>query len=226
MPISDYRNKIILTSIELFNSYGCKTVTMDQISSTLHISKRTLYEIFSNKEELLMECLTEVHHRMGQQISELYNKVNDPLMLTIYAVKSALFQNEKYSRFLQDADRYYPQLSRALMQTFTKKFKGSIQNILIQAQKEGDLRENVTIENSVNVLTRSIILWHNFKQQNDQEDLLLINESVFTYLRGLLSYKAIMRYDQREQEFKKLINSSSNVVFDNLTHYNNEQIRR
>ena len=49
--------KILDTSLPLFKKLGVKAVKMDDIASILTISKRTLYEIYDNKEQLLFECI-------------------------------------------------------------------------------------------------------------------------------------------------------------------------
>lgn len=49
------REKILQTSMAEFMSKGIRAVKMDDIAASLGISKRTLYEIYSNKEELLLE---------------------------------------------------------------------------------------------------------------------------------------------------------------------------
>lgn len=51
------REKILKISMEEFKSKGIRAVKMDDIAALLGISKRTLYEIYSNKEELLLECV-------------------------------------------------------------------------------------------------------------------------------------------------------------------------
>ena len=48
----DPKKKITETSLELFLQRGCKTVTMDDIAKENGISKRTLYEIFTDKSPL------------------------------------------------------------------------------------------------------------------------------------------------------------------------------
>ena len=45
-----------------FATKGIKGVTMDDIAMGLGISKRTLYEMFEDKEELLIACMLE-HQR-------------------------------------------------------------------------------------------------------------------------------------------------------------------
>ena len=51
------REKIIDAAVTLFEKKGIKGVTMDDIASSFGISKRTLYEVFTDKETLLIECV-------------------------------------------------------------------------------------------------------------------------------------------------------------------------
>ena len=53
----DLRERIILSAVELFTTKGIKSITMDEIAASLGISKRTLYEVFPDKETLLEECI-------------------------------------------------------------------------------------------------------------------------------------------------------------------------
>ncbi len=41
----------------LFSKYGIKTISMDHIAQNLRVSKRTIYEIFTDKNDLLKQCL-------------------------------------------------------------------------------------------------------------------------------------------------------------------------
>lgn len=50
----ELRNKIIDYAMAEFYKRGVKAVKMDEISRGLHVSKRTVYEIFGDKEELLL----------------------------------------------------------------------------------------------------------------------------------------------------------------------------
>lgn len=49
--------KIVSAALREFTSKGIKAVKMDDIATLLSISKRTLYEHFDNKEQLLLECV-------------------------------------------------------------------------------------------------------------------------------------------------------------------------
>lgn len=51
----ELRNRIIDKAAVLFTRHGIKSVTMDYIASQMGISKRTLYENFKDKDQLLLE---------------------------------------------------------------------------------------------------------------------------------------------------------------------------
>lgn len=51
------KERIIVESSNLFKRYGIRSITMDQIAENLGISKRTIYEIFGTKDDLLNACI-------------------------------------------------------------------------------------------------------------------------------------------------------------------------
>jgi AcrR family transcriptional regulator len=53
----EVRNKIISTAEVLFLKFGFKRVTMDDISNELGMSKKTIYQFFSDKNNLVSETV-------------------------------------------------------------------------------------------------------------------------------------------------------------------------
>lgn len=70
--INDYRkelkSRIIDYAMDEFYKRGIKAVKMDEISHGLHVSKRTVYEIFGDKEELLLAGLKARDEQMRKQL--------------------------------------------------------------------------------------------------------------------------------------------------------------
>ncbi len=59
----EIRDKIIQGATEQFMLYGVRSVTMDDIAGAMGMSKRTIYEHFTNKKELLSAVVDHVHHQ-------------------------------------------------------------------------------------------------------------------------------------------------------------------
>jgi len=85
----DIRDRIIEEASESFKKYGIRSVTMDTLANQLGMSKRTIYEIFSDKDELLMAVLT----RIAQQQRDLVKRVLDESENSIHAIFRMLEMN-------------------------------------------------------------------------------------------------------------------------------------
>ena len=62
------REEIIRTTQELISRNGIRAVRVDEIAQTLGISKRTLYELFADKNDLEMTCLDAMSHQQQERI--------------------------------------------------------------------------------------------------------------------------------------------------------------
>ena len=69
------KEQIMLTAFDLFSEHGIKNVSMDDIAHNASISKRTLYELFEDKETLLTECINLSYHycpvKAGKSVFEI-----------------------------------------------------------------------------------------------------------------------------------------------------------
>lgn len=83
------KTKILDTAMMLFKKNGIKAVKMDDIANYLSISKRTLYEIYDNKEDLLLEGVKN-DVAMRRKNMEEFRQSNDDVLQVImhfYQVK-------------------------------------------------------------------------------------------------------------------------------------------
>jgi AcrR family transcriptional regulator len=85
----DIKDRIIEGASQMFMTYGIKSVTMDSLANQFGISKRTLYEVFSDKDELLMAVLT----RMAVKQKEMVKRVLEDSENSIVAIFRMLEMN-------------------------------------------------------------------------------------------------------------------------------------
>ena len=62
------KEEIIRITRELIARNGIRAVRVDEIAQTLGISKRTLYEMFADKNDLVGACLDDMSHRQRERI--------------------------------------------------------------------------------------------------------------------------------------------------------------
>lgn len=63
------REEIIRTTQELITRNGIRALRVDEIAQLLGISKRTLYEMFADKNELVTACLDHMSMQQQQRIA-------------------------------------------------------------------------------------------------------------------------------------------------------------
>lgn len=63
------REEIIRTTQELIARNGIRAVRVDEIAQMLGISKRTLYELFADKNDLVNTCLDAMNRQQQQRIA-------------------------------------------------------------------------------------------------------------------------------------------------------------
>ena len=62
------KRRVIARARQLFERRGFSAVTMDDIASGLGMSKKTLYQLFPNKEELAREALLETFREVEREV--------------------------------------------------------------------------------------------------------------------------------------------------------------
>jgi len=83
----ELKGKILHSAMVLFRQHGIRAVKMDDIAASLGISKRTLYEIFPNKEDLLLEGI-RMSHAAGEQHMRMFleeeNRTTMDILMEFY----------------------------------------------------------------------------------------------------------------------------------------------
>jgi AcrR family transcriptional regulator len=76
----DIRERIIEGAAELFKTYGIKSVTMDFLANQFGMSKRTIYEVFADKDELLTAVLTKMAHQQKEMIKRVLDESENSIV--------------------------------------------------------------------------------------------------------------------------------------------------
>ena len=75
MNTESIKNKIISESIDLFMKYGLRSVTMDDIAKHLGMSKKTIYQLFKDKEDIIVQSTSVVFDAENKMMEQIENEV-------------------------------------------------------------------------------------------------------------------------------------------------------
>lgn len=139
------KEKICLTALRLFHKRGIRQVKMDDIATTLSVSKRTLYEIYTNKMELLAEVL-ELQNRMNHDRlkRELKPEANTMDVLILVLKISVEELNKISVEFLEDLHRYPEALQK--LEELEKRSDEENRRFLQKGVEEGFFLPNINFQ--------------------------------------------------------------------------------
>lgn len=192
--------EILRKATEMFNRYGLRPVTMDDIAREMSISKKTLYKYFSNKEDLVrkavMAMFEEIRGNMDQLLEHSGNAI-DMLFAMDNVVCTTIERHDPSMQF--QLDRYYPEVS-AMLESLKKEqvFKMMYNNIK-KGKAEGLYRPELDAE----VVT---FLYYSRAQLMMEEDMgpfkdrpidQVMREILIYHVRGVASPKGIEYLEQK-----------------------------
>lgn len=139
------RDKIITTAMEAFAQKGIRHVKMDDVAKELGISKRTLYEIFDKKEDLLYEG---VKFYLGDRRTQMEVKAQEcknvmEIILQAYKLKVEEFRQTNPC-FYTDLVKY-PKVARYLAQQ-NQQMLTNMTKFIERGIEEGYFRKEVNPE--------------------------------------------------------------------------------
>ena len=109
------KERIIDQAMHMFVSQGIKSVRMDDIAQQLGVSKRTLYEMFGDKEGLLYLAMERYSERNRQRWNELTADAHDVLEAMFMVLGEVMDNAEVSRRMMDNLKKFYPAVHDKLM---------------------------------------------------------------------------------------------------------------
>lgn len=143
----DERGREILEkSGHVFMRFGIKSVTMDDVASKLGISKKTLYQYVSNKDELVKKCIKVMCDR-DQSVVEGICKMDLNAIDQMFEISKYLVSmlQEIHPSIHFDLQKYHPEAWTELESTKHQSIYDCTVKNLEQGIQEGLYRDDLDI---------------------------------------------------------------------------------
>ena len=189
------RDKIIAAATRAFVERGIRQVKMDDVASVLTISKRTLYEIFETKEELLFECVKQYYDNRSSrmEVKSQHCKNVMEILLATYKMKVEEFRQTN-PQFYADLAKY-PQVAQFLNKQ-NQLMRTKMENFIDRGRNEGFFRQDVNYGIAAHIFDAlgEYVVGRQLYRQYDIEEI--FHNLIFVSLRGLCTEKGIKAIDK------------------------------
>lgn len=141
------REKIIIKASELFLSIGFKTVTMDDLANSMSISKKTIYQYFENKNQLISSCTESLQKSITQTFRDLRENTNNPI-IELFQIKKEVMKilgnTETAPQF--QLQKFYPEIYTELKNRELDLVRDTINESLQKGMETGYFRKDINID--------------------------------------------------------------------------------
>lgn len=149
--MEDTKERILRSAKDLFRKYGIRSISMDDIAHHLGISKKTIYQHFSDKDGIVTLAIQQVVEEERQALERICNEARNVVEMVLEIHRHIWKRlNEDTAAFLFDLQKYHPKAHQVLTDFKVGFLTGLLTRILEQGIVEGYFRQ----EMNPNVIAR------------------------------------------------------------------------
>ncbi len=140
-------DKYIEKITPIFLQYGIKSISMDDIAKELGISKKTLYQVFNDKAELVEKSINHIKLGMDKIIEEFNNS-------NFNVIEKEVRQRKKYVEtylkikptYIYDLKKFYPDIFQDFLAYKSKIISETTRKFIKEGQEQGLFRQDLDID--------------------------------------------------------------------------------
>lgn len=202
------KEKIMYVYFELGMKHGFDSVSMDQISKEMRISKKTIYQYYRNKEEILEACIDYKFKEIDGKVQPILNDEKKDVLQKLDELTSKVAESLKIMSNMQTAtlQRSFPSLWDKINEEREKRIKG-YENLLREGIESGILKPInpaavIEIYNSALLTATSASFLYQYDLTWSQS-LELVKQMIFDGIKNHKSFGSVGEKNERNVFYYK-----------------------
>lgn len=153
------RKRIIEVATKHFLDYGYKKVTMDEIADALGMSKKTLYQFFSSKYELLNAVADEKVCSINEYINQTLESEEMNFIQKVHTIIQCVSKEHHQMRpaALLDIQKSVPEIWKKIMDTQKQQIAIKFTQLMEMGKQQGYVRTDIPSEIITAVYSSAIL---------------------------------------------------------------------
>lgn len=142
-PADPKREEVIEATLRLMKRCGIKNLTMDSLAADRTMSKRTLYEMFGSKHELIKAAIDSLHSQLGVESERIYRQAENAIvaLARIFNLHNRTVRAFTVD-FFRDIDTLYPEIG-SYYTNRARSSRSDLDQVFARGVEEGVFRTGV-----------------------------------------------------------------------------------
>lgn len=198
------REDIIKYTSKMFIEQGIKAVRMDDIAQELSISKRTLYELFGDKEELIYQSIRHYSETARERRLEQIADIGNSLEVMMLNLRDMMDAAPIAGRMRRNMRRFYPSVYSRLEDDVQSKSFCDLEKWVNNCVKNGYFEAYINKERAVKLLHHSVhgMLINTLHEEAPSDELIeMMYYALLIFIRGLCTEKGKAAFDTYRNKY-------------------------
>lgn len=194
------REVVIKRAAEMIVELGVKSLRVDDLARDLAVSKRTLYEMFGDKEELLYHSVKLLFQNEANEIqaSAMGAQSGIPALLEIF--DEMMTRSAVRKRIMENLAKFYPELYERIMTENRDYGLAMLREKLTRLVEEGLISEIVNIDLSITMFyytSMGLMRRHGrLVLPNGVTEQDALRYTIVNFFRGIATLKGVEQIDK------------------------------
>jgi TetR/AcrR family transcriptional regulator, cholesterol catabolism regulator len=195
----------------LFMQYGIRSLTMDDIARHLGISKKTLYQCFEDKAEMVELSMISHAEREAALVERIHSEAPnaiEEMFLIVQQVGQQL--QDVHPSILFDLEKYYPKADRVFKDFKQKTIRSVIERNMRDGMAQGLYRDNLNprIISGMYVGRIDVFFDRELFPPNETNPMQVYIETMRYHIRGIASEQGIAYL---QEKLRHIDNTQMNI---------------
>lgn len=198
----------------MFVTQGVKAVRMDDIAQELSISKRTLYELFGDKEELLYQSILHFLVKGQERRMEQSRSVENSLEVMLISLRDMITYAPMSSRIRTNLKRFYPSVFERLENDAHANSMADLRRWIKECIESGYFTPTADSDLVIKVLqdsVRGVLLIDKDNTTDSVHIISKITYAIVIFIRGLCTVSGIEIIDRCFEKYFGNITAIENL---------------
>ena len=148
--------RIVAAARRSFFTNGPRSVTMDELARELGMSKKTLYEHFPSKTELVRTVILDKFRDLDAEMKQIAAQSSSDFRAALQHLLAYLHRGEIQPVFFRDISRETPEMFRLVENQRIELVQRYFREIFVQGSKAGIIRDDVQPELVTEILLAAV----------------------------------------------------------------------
>ena len=194
------REKVIRRAAEMFVELGVKSIRMDDIAKDLAMSKRTLYELFADKSELLYHSIRHMRAEASKRLVERIDIERDGLPALFVMFEAMMNNSQRLQRFYENLSKFYPEVFKRTMIEGRDEGLLHLRRILHRFIEKGLVSPHVNVDLSITMFYYTAMGLVRRKEQlslpEGISEQVAFGYTIINFFRGLATVEGMRQIDE------------------------------